>query len=63
MGANKGQIVWNKGLRGKGTSMFGKHHSKETIRKMKATHKRNWIDPEFRSRRTKEIQENTRVQG
>lgn len=58
---NKGkkgvQTAWNKGLKGEGMPMFGKHPSKDTIGKMKQSHRKRWQDPEFKKRRTKEIQQ------
>lgn len=62
LGANKGQVAWNRGFRGEGMPMFGRHHSKETIKKMRIAHKRTWADPKFKSRRTKEIQELCKTQ-
>ena len=34
MGRNKGCVPWNKGLRGEGTSFYGKTHSEETKNRM-----------------------------
>ena len=34
----KGKIPWNKGLKGEGTSMYGKKHSEETKEKIRQAH-------------------------
>ncbi len=53
--AHLGKAAWNKGkkmpeISGEKHPMFGKTHSKESIRKMSESHKRTMASPEFRKK-------------